>query len=101
MTDCDYYINHDIVILDHNKNKKYTFNIMKMRGYIGFINDDDYDEYCKLFEKEMELRLKINTYEIILYENGKWINRLECQELFGDIEEEKLTIYKKVYAYKK
>jgi hypothetical protein len=111
---CDYYIHHDIVIEYYSTDesiKKCRINIMIERGYIGFI-DDESDDNIKVeqeYKKQLKLRIDINTYENIFYENGEWtINRYEekykdrINDILPDLDNGRyIKIYKDVYAYKR
>lgn len=112
--DCDYYVQHDIVIDYHSIDgniKQRRIDIMTQRGYVGFIDDesDDNIKVEKEYKRQLNLLLDINTYKIIFYENGEWtINRYEekykdrINDILPDLDNERyIKIYKDVYAYKR
>lgn len=76
---CDYYIQSELVIEYHDKsgriNTIYT-NRSVEKGYVFNYqdqdSDDDEDTSYKKFKAEVERRIKNNTYNKMLYENGEW-----------------------------
>jgi hypothetical protein len=47
MINCDYYINHDIIIYHISSDetiKQFKIHLMTKRGYVGFVDDE-----CKFF----------------------------------------------------
>lgn len=99
MINCDYYIQHDIIIeyISHDETiKQLKINLIKKYGYVGFIDeDDDVNEY----EMHLKLHMKLNTYQIILY-NQEWINKKYNYLLNDYLDGIKLVkCYENVYSY--
>ena len=77
---CDYYIQKELVIEYLDKTGKifalYTDRNIE-KGYIlqssEHDSDDDEDTSYKKYKEEIERRIKYNTYNKILFENGDWV----------------------------
>jgi hypothetical protein len=78
--DCVYYVKNELVIKYKSINGKintiYTNSLIK-KGYIndypGQDSDDDIALDYSKYKEELERKIKENTYNKILYDNGKWI----------------------------
>ena len=101
MINCDYYINHDIIIYHISSDetiKQFKIHLMTKRGYVGFVDDECINDELK---KHLELQIKLNTYNTILYYDGKWINKKYNYLLDEYLDEIKIIkCYENVYAYK-
>lgn len=109
---CDYYIQSKLVIDYLSKDGKictiYT-NMEIKKGYVltwdSSDSDDDLETSIQKYKRELERKIKEETYDKILYENGKWIkdsycNNYEAKLLTTYSEISKLIkVYKKNIAY--
>jgi hypothetical protein len=113
MINCDYYVDHNIIvdyIAPDGNIKQFKIDIMKERGYIANEDDDRNEEIDSEHEykRKLELRMKLNTYQIMFYENGKWIAehhkdkyKASLYYILKDLGSEKyIRCYKNVHAYK-
>ena len=78
--DCDYYIQKELVIEYQAKTCKihtiYTNRVVQ-KGFIfnypNEVSDDDGNIAHRKYNDELERKIKENTYDKILFKNGKWI----------------------------
>ena len=79
---CDYFIKNELVIeyesKDGKRNTIFTDRTIE-KGYI-FNKDSDDDiatqtTQYKQFHAELERRIKDNTYNKMLFENGEWVKK--------------------------
>ena len=111
---CDYYIQCELVIeykcKDGRINTIYTNRSIE-KGYVYHYRDQDSDDddiTCdKKFKAEIERRIKKNTYNKMLFQNGAWVKesyktRYEADLIrnYKDIEKI-MKIYKKKKAWER
>jgi hypothetical protein len=111
---CDYYIQTELVIEYKDNtgriNTIYT-NRKLEKGYIYFYenqdSDDDDETDHEKYKAELERLIKNNTYNKILFENGKWVKEsykgkyeTYLRKTFKDIHEF-LKVYKKNKAWER
>lgn len=77
---CDYYIQTELIIEYNDKagriNTIYTNRKLERCYVFHYQNkdsDDDLDTMDKKHRAEIERRIKNNTYNKILYQNGEWV----------------------------
>ena len=104
---CDYYIQNEMVIEYQNnagkRNFIYTNRIIK-KGYIFDYPSNDLDNNVDSYEKynhELERRIKLNTYNKILFENGDWIKELYKKKYETYLSQNYKDIVKIIKVYKK
>lgn len=79
---CDYYIQKEIVFEYQDKSGQnhtiYTDRKLTKRYIFNYPEDDSDDDLVtmnKKYRAELEKKIKENTYNKILFENGKWIKK--------------------------
>lgn len=78
---CDYYVQNELVIeyesKDGKRNTIFTDRTIE-KGYIfkasDYDSDDDQDTTYNKYKAEIQRRIKDNTYNKMLFENGQWLN---------------------------
>jgi hypothetical protein len=107
---CEYYIQKEIVIEYLAKNCKiytvYTNRTVKKGFVFSYPNEgsDDLVTTNQTSQDELERKIKENTYDKILFKNGKWINetyRKMYENYLNDIcsdFSQLLRVYKKITA---
>jgi hypothetical protein len=111
---CDYYIQKELVIEYQAKNGKiYTIytNRTIEKGYIfSYPNedsDDDKDTSYTKYRDELEKKITENTYDKILFENGRWIEESYKKKYENYLNEtcnnisKLLKVYKKITAWER
>jgi hypothetical protein len=109
---CHYYIQKELVFEYQAKNGKiYTIytNRTNQKGFIFNYPDEDSDDDMvtanKKFQVELQKKIQENTYNKILFEKGKWINKsykkkyeICLNDICNDILH-LIKVYKKILAY--
>ena len=108
---CHYYIQKELVIEYQAKNGKIYTIYTDRRVQKGFIfsypdedSDDDFITAHSKFQAELHKKIKENTYDKILFKNGKWIDETykkkyenSLNEICRDISH-LIRVYKKITA---
>jgi hypothetical protein len=105
---CDYYIQKELVIEYQAKTGKihtiYTDRIIQ-KGFIFNYPDEDSDDDIftsnKKFQAELKRKIKENTYNKILFKNGKWIEETYKKKYEKSINETCKDILHLIKVYKK
>lgn len=111
---CDYYVQTELAIEFKDKDGKINFiytNRELQKGYIhqssDYDSDDDFETMNKKYSAEIERKIKDNTYNKILFENGEWIKESYKTKyhdyllnLFTNIHQF-IKVYKKHSAWKR
>lgn len=105
---CDYYIQKELVIEYQATNGKictiYT-NRTIQKGYIfSYPNedsDDDQDTAYTKYRAELEKKITENTYNKILFENGRWCEQSYKKKYENCLTETCNNILKLLKVYKK
>jgi hypothetical protein len=107
---CDYYIQKEIVFEYLAKNCKiytiYTDRTIKKGFVFSYPNEgsDDLITSNKTFQDELERKIKENTYDKILFKNGKWLDKVYKKKYENYLNEicrdfsQLLRVYKKITA---
>ncbi len=110
----DYYIQKELVFVYQAKDGKIFTIYTKRKIQKGFIfnypdqdpNDDKFTANTK-FQSELQKKIKENTYDKILFKNGKWIEEsykkkyeVSLNETCKDILQ-LIKVYKKLLAYER
>jgi len=109
---CQYYIQKEIVIEYQAKNGKINTIYTNRRVQKGFIfnypDQDSRDDFITAhwkFKVELERKIKENTYDKILFKNGKWVEESYKKEYENTLNEtctdilQLLKVYKKMTAW--
>jgi hypothetical protein len=111
---CHYYIQKELIIEYQAKNGKiytiYTDRTIQKGFIFSYPNEDSDDDSVtanRKFRLELQKKIKENTYDKILFKNGRWIEESykkkyekSLQETCSDILQ-LLKVYKKLTAYEK
>jgi hypothetical protein len=105
---CDYYIQKELVIEYQAKNGKfntiYTNRIIQ-KGFIFSYpdedSDDDFTTADTKYKAELERKIRENTYDKILFKNGKWIEESYIKKYENSINETCKDILQLLKVYKK
>jgi hypothetical protein len=108
---CDYYIQTEIVFEYLAKNCKiytiYTNRTIKKGFVFNYHEEDSNDDLVtknNKFQAELERKIKENTYDKILFKNGKWIDKSYKKKYENSLNEtcrdfsQLLRVYKKITA---
>lgn len=108
---CDYYIQKELVIEYQSKNGKIntiytdrTFQKGFIFNYPNEVSDDDIFTANEKYQIELERKIKENTYNKILFKNGKWLEESYKKKYENSIKEtckdilQLLKVYKKISA---
>jgi len=93
---CDYYIDKNLCMYDHNDIQISYINIEHEKGYYWFTSllDEDEDEYDREFATYIENILKPKMIPIVIYSN-KTFNKLSSENKYKKIIEEKIKLFNK------
>ena len=93
---CDYYIDKDLDIYNHNGIIISYINLQHERGYYSFISalDEDEDGYDTEFLQYKEDILKPSMEPIIIYSNNSF-NKLSFETKYKKIIENELNLFNK------
>jgi hypothetical protein len=111
---CDYFIQKELVFEYQAKNGKiytiYTGRTIQ-KGFIFNYPEEDSDDDIitanKKFKAELERKIKENTYDKILFKNGKWLEESYKKKYEKSINEtckdilQLIKVYKKLTAHEK
>lgn len=111
---CDYYVESELVVEYQDKTRRLctVYTNRKVEKYyvsipLDYDSDDDDETEYKKYEAEVERKIKDNTYNKMLFENGEWIKESyrkkyenNLLKLFPDINKI-LKLYKKHTACKR
>lgn len=103
-----YYIKKELVIEYQAKNGRICTIYTNTKFQKGFIfsypdedSDDDFIIAHRKFKAELERKIKENTYDKILFKNGKWIEESYKKEYENTINESCADILRLLKVYKK
>jgi hypothetical protein len=108
---CDYYLQNELVIVYEDKDYKFCTIYTNRKIQKGYVfdyrdTDDDEDTAHKKYRDEIEIRIKENTYNKILFEKGNWVKESYktkyesyLNKTFPEIEKI-ISIYKKYSCWK-
>lgn len=109
---CHYYIQKELVIEYQAKNGKiYTIYTDRkvQKGFIfSYPDEDSHDDFITAhskFRAELHKKIKENTYDKILFKNGRWIEECYQKKYENTLNEacsdilQLLKVYKKMTAW--
>jgi len=111
---CDYYIQKEVVFEYQAKNSKiytiYTGRTLQ-KGFIFNYPDKDLNDNPDTanikYKEELQRKIKENTYDKILFKNGKWIEKLYKKKYENTLNEtckdilQLIKVYKKISAHER
>jgi hypothetical protein len=105
---CDYYLQNELVIVYEDKNCKFSTIYTNRKIEKGYVfnykeQDSDDDEVTAehKFQAEIEIQIRENTYNKILFENGKWVKESYKTNYESYLEKTFPEIVKIIKIYKK
>ena len=95
---CDYYIDKDLHVYDHNNIIFSYINLEHERGYywFGSLLDEDGDGYDNELSQYIKNTLEPNMKPIIIYNNNTFV-KLSYENKYKKLIEDDLRLYKKTW----
>lgn len=105
---CDYYIQKELVIEYQAKNGKiytiYTDRVVQKGFIFNYPNEDSDDDMVtanKKYNDELQKKIQENTYNKILFKNGKWVEETYKKKYENSLNETCKDILQLLKVYKK